>query len=110
MNYMKSIMESEIPSHKSHYVYMLQCADGSLYTGYTTEMRRRLKQHREGKGAKYTRGRCPIELVYWEEVADRSWGLKREEQIKRLQRSTKERLIMFGDPSVQSTLIDEITV
>nr|WP_201800208.1 GIY-YIG nuclease family protein [Brevibacillus laterosporus] len=103
-------MESEIPSHKSHYVYMLQCADGSLYTGYTTEMKRRLKQHREGKGAKYTRGRCPIELVYWEEGADRSWGLKREEQIKRLQRSTKERLIMFGDPSVQSTLIDEITV
>ncbi|QDX91953.1 GIY-YIG nuclease family protein [Brevibacillus laterosporus] len=110
MNYMKYIMESEIPSHKSHYVYMLQCADGSLYTGYTTEMKRRLKQHREGKGAKYTRGRCPIELVYWEEGADRSWGLKREEQIKRLQRSTKERLIMFGDPSVQSTLIDEITV
>ncbi|QOS98502.1 GIY-YIG nuclease family protein [Brevibacterium sp. JNUCC-42] len=108
MNYMKYIMESEIPSHKSHYVYMLQCADGSLYTGYTTEMKRRLKQHREGKGAKYTRGRCPIELVYWEEGADRSWGLKREEQIKRLQRSTKERLIMFGDLSVQSTLIDEM--
>ncbi|MDN9011938.1 GIY-YIG nuclease family protein [Brevibacillus laterosporus] len=105
MNYMKSIMENEIPSHKSHYVYILQCADGSLYTGYTTEIQRRLKQHRIGKGAKYTRGRCPIELVYWEEGADRSWGLKREEQIKRLQRSAKESLILFGNTSVQSTLM-----
>ncbi|GAB1533476.1 GIY-YIG nuclease family protein [Brevibacillus formosus] len=92
-NYRKSIMADEIPSSKSHYVYILSCADGTLYTGYTTELIRRLAAHNEGKGAKYTRGRGPVELLYWEEGADRSWGLKREESIKRLTRKKKEELI-----------------
>ncbi|QDS36825.1 GIY-YIG nuclease family protein [Brevibacillus brevis] len=86
-------MADEIPSSKSHYVYILSCADGTLYTGYTTELIRRLATHNEGKGAKYTRGRGPVELLYWEEGADRSWGLKREESIKRLTRKKKEELI-----------------
>ncbi|MFC8688253.1 GIY-YIG nuclease family protein [Brevibacillus porteri] len=86
-------MVDEIPSSKSHYVYILSCADGTLYTGYTTELIRRLAAHNEGKGAKYTRGRGPVELLYWEEGADRSWGLKREESIKRLTRKKKEELI-----------------
>ncbi|MED1785595.1 GIY-YIG nuclease family protein [Brevibacillus fortis] len=86
-------MADEIPSSKSHYVYILSCADGTLYTGYTTELVRRLATHNEGKGAKYTRGRGPVELLYWEEGADRSWGLKREESIKRLSRKKKEELI-----------------
>ncbi|MGG4454708.1 GIY-YIG nuclease family protein [Brevibacillus porteri] len=86
-------MADEIPSSKSHYVYILSCADGTLYTGYTTELIRRLAAHNEGKGAKYTRGRGPVELLYWEEGADRSWGLKREESIKRLTRKKKEELI-----------------
>ncbi len=90
---MRSITASGIPSHKGHFVYMLRCADGSLYTGYTTEVHRRLAEHNEGKGAKYTRGRLPVELVYWEEGSDRSWGLSREETIKRLTRQQKERLI-----------------
>jgi putative endonuclease len=72
---------------------MLCCRDGSLYTGYTTELARRLRTHNEGKGAKYTRGRGPVELMYWEEGLDRSWGLKREEAIKRLNRHQKEALI-----------------
>lgn len=92
-NYRKSITADEIPSSKSHYVYILSCADGTLYTGYTTELIRRLAAHNEGKGAKYTRGRGPVELLYWEEGADRSWGLKREESIKRLTRKKKEELI-----------------
>ncbi|GED60546.1 hypothetical protein BFO01nite_46780 [Brevibacillus formosus] len=92
-NYRKSIMADEIPSSKSHYVYILSCADGTLYTGYTTELIRRLAAHNEGKGAKYTRGRGPVELLYWEEGADRSWGLRREESIKRLTRKKKEELI-----------------
>lgn len=92
-NYRKSITADEIPSSKSHYVYILSCADGTLYTGYTTELIRRLAAHNEGKGAKYTRGRRPVELLYWEEGADRSWGLKREESIKRLTRKKKEELI-----------------
>ena len=86
-------MADEIPSSKSHYVYILSCADGTLYTGYTTELIRRLAAHNEGKGAKYTRGRGPVELLYWEEGTDRSWGLKREESIKRLTRKKKEELI-----------------
>jgi len=92
-NCKKSISEDAIPSYKSHFVYMLSCADNSLYTGYTTELVRRIRMHNEGKGAKYTRGRGPVELLYWEEGTDRSWGLKREEAIKRLPRPKKEELI-----------------
>ncbi|WP_312115998.1 GIY-YIG nuclease family protein [Brevibacillus reuszeri] len=92
-NYEKSISEDAIPSHKSHFVYILCCADNSLYTGYTTELLRRLRTHNEGKGAKYTRGRGPVAMLYWEEGTDRSWGLKREEAIKRLPRPKKEELI-----------------
>lgn len=90
---MRYITESEIPSYKSHFVYILKCVDGTLYTGYTTELLRRLNQHNNGKGARYTRGRTPVKLVYVEEGKDRSWGLKREEEIKRLTRSEKELLI-----------------
>lgn len=92
-NCRKFTSADEIPSHKSHFVYILACADGSLYTGYTTELLRRLAMHNEGKGAKYTRGRGPLALVFWEEGPDRSWGLKREEGIKRLNRKQKEQLI-----------------
>ncbi|WP_232699001.1 GIY-YIG nuclease family protein [Brevibacillus daliensis] len=98
-------METKIPSHKSHYVYVLQCSDDTLYTGYTTEIHRRLKQHNEGKGAKYTRARCPVYLVYWEEGIDRSWGLKREEQIKRLKRPQKEKLIVAERSAIYGTAI-----
>jgi putative endonuclease len=86
-------LENAIPSHKSHFVYILRCADGTYYTGYTTELERRIREHNEGKGAKYTRGRGPVELMYMEEGVDRSWGLKREEAIKRLSRLQKEALI-----------------
>ncbi|MGG1657878.1 GIY-YIG nuclease family protein [Brevibacillus sp. NRS-1366] len=92
-NCKKSISEDAIPSHKSHFVYILSCTDNSLYTGYTTELLRRIREHNEGKGAKYTRGRGPVQLVYWEEGPDRSWALKREDGIKRLTRSKKEQLI-----------------
>ncbi|MET3291291.1 UNVERIFIED_CONTAM: putative endonuclease [Brevibacillus sp. OAP136] len=95
-NCTKCIMENEIPLYKGHFVYILLCADGSLYTGYTTEPKRRLRQHEEGKGAKYTRGRGPFQLVYLEEGSDRSWGLCREEAIKRLSREKKEWLIKEG--------------
>lgn len=93
MNCTKSISESAIPSHNSHFVYILRCSDGTLYTGYTTNLVRRLQQHNEGKAAKYTRGRGPVKMVYTEEGTDRSWGLKREEAIKRLTRKEKELLI-----------------
>jgi putative endonuclease len=95
-NCRKSISASAIPSHKGHFVYILRCADDTLYTGYTTELVRRIQEHNEGKGAKYTRGRGPVELVYVEEAADRSLGQSREEAIKRLTRSQKEELIKGG--------------
>ena len=75
------------------YVYILRCGDGTLYTGITDDIPRRLAAHRSGKGAKYTRGRGPLELVYQEQVPDKSAALRREIQIKRLRRAEKERLI-----------------
>ena len=72
---------------------MLRCGDGSLYTGITTDLQRRLEEHRSGKGAKYTRSRCPLELVYWEECGDKSKALKRELEIKSLSRTEKLKLI-----------------
>ena len=77
----------------SWYVYILRCGDGTLYTGITTDVQRRLQMHRSGKGAKYTRGRQPLELVYREACEDHSQALKREWQIKQLPRAEKEKLI-----------------
>ena len=75
------------------YVYILRCGDNTLYTGITDDVPRRLAAHRAGKGAKYTRGRGPLELVYQEQVPDKSAALRREFQIKRLTRREKEALI-----------------
>lgn len=74
-------------------VYMLRCGDGSLYTGIAVDVQARLKVHQSGKGAKYTRGRGPLELVYTEECADKSTALKRELQIKAMTREEKLKLI-----------------
>lgn len=74
-------------------VYILRCGDGSLYTGITNDVPARLETHRSGKGAKYTRGRGPLELVYSEECPDKSAALKRELQIKSLSRLQKLELI-----------------
>lgn len=74
-------------------LYILRCADGSLYTGITTDVEKRLETHRSGKGAKYTRGRGPLELVYSEECGDHSAALKREHEIKKLSRQEKEKLL-----------------
>lgn len=73
-------------------LYMLRCGDGSLYTGITTDVEARLEAHRSGKGAKYTRGRGPLELVYTEECGTHSDALKRELAVKALTREEKERL------------------
>lgn len=78
----------------SWFVYMLRCGDGTLYTGITDDVQKRLAAHRAGKGAKYTRGRGPLELVYQEELPDKSDALKREYAIKRLRREEKEQLLL----------------
>jgi putative endonuclease len=80
----------------SHYVYVLECADGSLYTGYTTDVERRVAEHDAGEGAKYTRGRTPVDLVHVESFPTRSAALQREHEIKQLSRELKERLV--ADP------------
>ena len=74
-------------------LYILRCADNTLYTGITTDVEKRFKAHSSGKGAKYTRGRGPLELVYREECGDHSTALKRELEIKALTREEKELLI-----------------
>ncbi|GBF11418.1 MAG: GIY-YIG nuclease family protein [Tepidibacillus sp.] len=81
---------------KDHYVYILQCGDHSFYTGYTTDIKRRLAQHQEGKASKYTRSRLPVRLIYYEKGDSKSWGLKRELEIKKLNRKQKEMLIKEG--------------
>lgn len=74
-------------------LYILCCRDGSLYTGITTDIEKRIAAHNAGKGAKYTRSRKPVELVYYEECADHSAALKREIEIKALSRDEKLKLI-----------------
>jgi putative endonuclease len=76
-----------------HFVYVLRCDDGSLYTGYTTDVGRRLREHDRGDGAKYTRGRTPVDLVHVESFDSRSAAMSREHEIKQLTRTAKERLI-----------------
>ena len=75
------------------HLYILRCKDGSLYTGITTDVEKRLEAHRAGRGAKYTRGRAPLELVYREECGDHSTALKREAEIKRLPREEKIKIV-----------------
>ncbi len=74
-------------------LYILRCGDGSLYTGIAVDARKRLAVHRSGKGAKYTRGRTPLELVYLEACPDHSTALRRELEVKRLSHGEKENLI-----------------
>jgi len=76
-----------------HIVYVLECADGSLYTGYTTDLERRVAEHDAGDGAKYTRGRTPVELRYHERFDSKSAAMSREYEIKQLSRAEKERLV-----------------
>lgn len=94
-------MRTDIPSslllgdymEEIWYLYILRCRGNTLYTGITTDVQRRLEAHRTGKGAKYTRGRAPLQLVYQEECGTHSQALKRELEIKALKRDEKERLI-----------------
>ena len=80
----------------THYVYVLRCGDDSLYTGYTTDVERRVREHNAGQAAKYTRGRTPVELVHTERYDSQSEAMAREYEIKQLSRSQKERLVDEG--------------
>ena len=79
-----------------NYVYLLRCGDGTLYCGWTTDLDARLKAHNSGKGAKYTRSRLPVELVYSESYEDQHEALSREWHIKQLPREEKLALLRDG--------------
>ena len=76
-----------------NYTYILRCGDGSLYTGWTNHLTKRMADHNAGRGAKYTKAHLPVELVYYEIFDTKEEAMKREYAIKKLSRSQKERLI-----------------
>lgn len=76
-----------------NYVYIVECKDGTFYTGWTTDIQKRILAHNKGKGAKYTKARYPVELKYCEELATKEEALKREYFIKQLSREQKLKLI-----------------
>lgn len=76
-----------------HFTYILRCSDGTLYTGYTIDMEKRVNRHNLGKGARFTRGRGPVEVVYYEEFSSKNEAMVRESEIKRLNRQKKLRMI-----------------
>ncbi|WP_075979812.1 GIY-YIG nuclease family protein [Bacillus massilinigeriensis] len=78
----------------SHYFYVLSCHDGSLYAGYTIDIKRRVQQHNEGKGAKYTRGRGPVRLIYSEAFDTKGEALRAEYEFKQLTRKKKEDFLL----------------
>lgn len=81
-----------------YYIYILECADNSLYTGITTDLKRRLEEHNSSQlWAKYTSARRPVKLVYFEEVENRSLASKRENEIKKLSKTQKNELIKKQD-------------
>ena len=82
------------------YLYILKCGDGTLYTGITNDLEKRLEAHRSGKGAKYTRGRGPLELMYRESCDSHGEALRREHSVKRLSREQKLALISREKPDV----------
>ena len=97
-------MTAEKPKKNNWYVYILECADGTLYTGVTTDIQRRLKQHNEASlGAKYTRARLPVTLAYKEKLQNRSDAQLREAAIKKLSRNEKFLLISTSNKNTKRT-------
>lgn len=83
--------------NKNYFVYILECSDKTLYTGYTVDIKRRLLEHNNSKGARYTRGRTPVKLVYLEEYENLSLALKREFEIKQKTKQQKIELINLSN-------------
>ncbi|AAV47363.1 putative nuclease [Haloarcula marismortui ATCC 43049] len=83
-----------------YHVYVLRCSDNTFYTGYTTDVERRVREHDAGDGAKYTRGRTPVELIHVESFDSQSDAMSREYEIKQYSRAEKERLVESSDAEV----------
>ena len=93
-------------NRRVHFVYIVRCADGTLYTGYARDPGAREKMHNRGRGARYTAGRRPVRLVYSESFASIGDALRRERQVKRLRRSRKEALLNRGIGESGNRVID----
>ena len=88
---------------KKNYTYMVRCRDGSLYTGWTNDLEKRIQAHNQGTGAKYTKTRRPVELVYYEEYESKIQAMKREYEIKQLPKKKKEEMVSnFSESSWES--------
>ena len=92
-----------------NYTYILRCGDGTLYTGWTNDLKKRVKAHNLGKGAKYTKPRRPVKLVYYEEFTTRGEAMKRECAIKRMGRKEKEEMICRANAFFESTAQKSVT-
>ncbi|MBM7573133.1 GIY-YIG nuclease family protein [Aquibacillus albus] len=86
-----------------YYVYILKCKDGTFYTGYTNNLNRRMVMHDSGKGAKYTRGRGPFQLVYYQTFPTKEEAMQAEYQIKQLGRKQKEQLVQTYQEGIKSS-------
>ncbi len=89
--------ESEKQESKKYYAYMVRCSDNSIYSGYTTDVHKREKVHNTGKGAKYTRTRLPVKLVYFEKFDNKIDAMKREYAFKQYTHTEKEEIIRNGN-------------
>jgi putative endonuclease len=85
---------------KENYVYILECSDGTYYTGWTNNLEKRIEKHNQGRGAKYTRYRLPVQLVYYETFASKNEAMRREYAIKQKTRKDKEKLIKQASKDV----------
>ena len=94
--------EIEKTKMEENYVYMLRCRDGSLYTGWTNDLDKRVKTHQSGQGGRYTRSRLPVQLAYFETYPTKQEAMRREWELKRLSKAEKEKLVR-GDHSPLSS-------
>lgn len=88
-----------------NYTYIVKCSDGSFYTGWTNNVEKRVKAHNEGKGAKYTKSRRPVELIYYEEFQTKEEAMSREYTIKRMTRQKKELLVRGENKCIRQNII-----
>lgn len=95
------------PTERNNFTYLLRCADGTLYCGWTNDLKHRLKAHNSGQGAKYTKSRRPVTLAYYEAFETRNEAMRREAAIKKLTKDEKEKLVREGGAEWRSRLDGE---
>lgn len=88
-------------TEKTNYIYIVKCSDGTLYTGWTNDLEKRIKAHNDGKGAKYTKSRRPVVLEYYEKFESKEQAMSREYAIKQLSRTEKLKLIESKGKDIQ---------